>query len=67
MQAMEMYTPDKLLNNMPIGTANTVVDRLKIYEDLGYDEFSFWIDSSMSFARKRDSLERFINDVMPKF
>ena len=67
MQAMEMYTPDKLLNNMPIGTADTVVERLKIYQDLGYDEFSFWIDSSMSFARKRDSLERFIDDVMPNF
>jgi alkanesulfonate monooxygenase SsuD/methylene tetrahydromethanopterin reductase-like flavin-dependent oxidoreductase (luciferase family) len=67
MRAMEMYTPDKLLNNMPIGTAQTVVERLKIYQDLGYDEFSFWIDSSMSFARKRDSLERFINDVMPHF
>ncbi len=67
MQAMEMYTPDKLLNNMPIGTAETVVERIKIYEGLGYDEFSFWVDSSMSFARKRDSLERFINDVMPHF
>ncbi|MFT4630473.1 MAG: alkanesulfonate monooxygenase SsuD [Arenicella sp.] len=67
MRAMEMYTPDKLLNNMPIGTAETVVEKLKIYQNLGYDEFSFWIDSSMSFARKRDSLERFINDVMPQF
>lgn len=67
MQAMEMYTPDKLLNNMPIGTAPAVTERIKIYEDLGYDEFAFWIDSSMSFSRKRDSLERFINDVMPQF
>lgn len=67
MAAMDLYTPDKLLNNMPIGTADTVTERLKIYQDLGYDEFSLWIDSSMSFERKRASLERFINDVMPNF
>jgi len=34
---------------------------------LGYDEFSFWIDSGMSFDRKKASLQRFINDVMPAF
>ena len=67
MAAMELYTPDKLLNNMPIGTAKTVTERIKIYEGLGYDEFSLWIDSSMSFAEKRDSLTRFIEDVMPVF
>ncbi|MEM7358496.1 MAG: LLM class flavin-dependent oxidoreductase [Pseudomonadota bacterium] len=67
MQAMELYSPDKLLQNMPIGLASNVVERLKIYEDMGYDEFSLWIDSSMSFEQKRGSLERFINDVMPHF
>ncbi|MEO1365392.1 MAG: LLM class flavin-dependent oxidoreductase, partial [Pseudomonadota bacterium] len=36
-------------------------------EDLGYDEFSFWIDSGMSAERKRASLSRFIDDVMPRF
>lgn len=67
MQAMEMYSPDKLLNNMPIGVASDVIERIKIYEQMGYDEFSLWIDSSMSFEQKRGSLERFINDVMPHF
>ena len=37
------------------------------YEAMGYDEFSFWIDSGMSFGRKKASLERFIRDVMPAF
>ena len=40
---------------------------LKAIEALGYDEFSLWIDSGMSFERKRDSLKRFIEDVMPAF
>lgn len=67
MQAMNLYSPDKLLNNMPIGIAKDVVERLKVYEAMGYDEFSFWIDSSMNFQQKKDSLSRFIDDVMPHF
>lgn len=53
--------------NLPIGTAGTVIDRLKHFEALGYDEYSFWIDTGMSFERKKASLERFIRDVMPAF
>jgi hypothetical protein len=50
-----------------MGTAQEVIDRLRRYEDLGYDEFSFWIDCGMPFERKRASLDRFLNDVMPVF
>ena len=60
-------TPQKMRENMPIGTADEVIKRLKVYEDLGYDEYSFWIDTGMSFERKKASLERFIADVMPAF
>ena len=62
-----MMAPANLRRDLTIGTAQEVIDRLKWYEDLGYDEFSFWIDSGMSFERKRASLERFANDVMPAF
>ena len=44
-----------------------MIARLKHYEALGYDEYSFWIDTGMSFERKRQSLRRFIADVMPAF
>ena len=60
-------SPEKMITNMPIGNAATVADRLKVYEQQGYDEYSFWIDTGMSFARKKASLERFIADVMPAF
>ena len=53
--------------NLPVGTADAVIARLKEYEALGYDEYSLWIDSGMSFERKKASLERFIADVMPAF
>lgn len=62
-----MYAPDAMRKNNVIGTPDTVIDRLKKYEALGYDEYSFWIDTGMSFERKKASLERFIADVMPAF
>lgn len=65
--ANPMITRTSLRENMTLGTVDDVVERIKRYEDLGYDEFSYWIDSGMSFERKRDSLARFINDVMPHF
>ena len=65
--AHPFYTPEVLERDLVVATADKVIERLKIYEELGYDEYSFWIDSSMRFERKKASLERFINDVMPAF
>ncbi len=61
------YTPENMERDLVIGTAATVIDRIRKSEALGYDEYSFWIDSSMPFERKKASLERFIKDVMPAF
>jgi len=65
--ANEMMCPKNMARDLTIGTAKDVIAQIKRYEDLGYDEYAFWIDSGTPFARKRDSLERFINDVMPAF
>ena len=65
--ANKMMAPENMARDLTIGTAQDVIDRIKRYEDLGYDEYSFWIDSGMSFERKRASLRRFIDDVMPAF
>lgn len=67
MAAHPFYSPQAMRENLLIGEAPEVIERLRKIEALGYDEFSLWIDSGMSFARKRDSLRRFIEDVMPAF
>ena len=67
MAANKMIQLDAIRRDLVIGTARQVIDRLKRVEDMGYDEFSFWIDSGMSAERKRASLARFIDDVMPAF
>lgn len=65
--ANKMMSPENMHRDLTIGTAQEVIDQIKRYEDLGYDEYSFWIDSGMDFERKRASLARFIDDVMPAF
>jgi alkanesulfonate monooxygenase SsuD/methylene tetrahydromethanopterin reductase-like flavin-dependent oxidoreductase (luciferase family) len=62
-----IYSPQAMRRDLVIEEPAGVIERLKKYAALGYDEYSFWIDSSMTFARKKASLERFINEVMPAF
>jgi len=63
----KMMSQENLHRDLTVGTTQEVIDQIKRYEDLGYDEYSFWIDSGMSTERKRASLSRFIDDVMPAF
>jgi alkanesulfonate monooxygenase SsuD/methylene tetrahydromethanopterin reductase-like flavin-dependent oxidoreductase (luciferase family) len=67
MAANKMMAPESLRRDLTIGTAAEVIDRIKRFEDLGFDEFSFWIDSGMPTERKIASLRRFVDDVMPAF
>lgn len=67
MDKMEMFAPAAMRANNVIGTPDHVTDRLKTYEALGYDQYSFWIDSGMSHEKKKASLQRFVDEVMPAF
>jgi alkanesulfonate monooxygenase SsuD/methylene tetrahydromethanopterin reductase-like flavin-dependent oxidoreductase (luciferase family) len=67
MAANPQISPDVMRANLPVGTAASVIARLKSFEAMGYDEYSMWIDTGMSFERKKASLDRFIADVMPAF
>ncbi len=65
--AHPFYSAEAMLRDNVIASPEDAITRIKTYEDMGYDEYSFWIDSGMSFERKKASLQRFINDVMPAF
>jgi alkanesulfonate monooxygenase SsuD/methylene tetrahydromethanopterin reductase-like flavin-dependent oxidoreductase (luciferase family) len=67
MAKIEMYSPENMRRNNVVGMPEEVIKRLKHYESLGYDEYSFWIDSAMTYQQKRRSLELFIDKVMPAF
>jgi len=62
-----LMSSQNMKRDLTIGTSSEVIDQIKRYEDLGYDEYSYWIDSGMSIQRKQDSLRRFIDEVMPAF
>jgi alkanesulfonate monooxygenase SsuD/methylene tetrahydromethanopterin reductase-like flavin-dependent oxidoreductase (luciferase family) len=53
--------------NCLVGTPEEVIARIKSYEEMGYTQFSIWLDSAMSYEQKRDSLKLFIDEVMPAF
>jgi len=67
MVKMEMYSPNNMRKNQVIGSPEVVINRIKYCEGLGYDEYSYWVDSCMSFEKKKKSLELFIDKVMPAF
>lgn len=67
MAALPQYNAADMLKNTVTGTPDDVIKRLKKFEAMGYDEFSLWIDSGMTTARKKQSLQRLIDHVLPAF
>jgi alkanesulfonate monooxygenase SsuD/methylene tetrahydromethanopterin reductase-like flavin-dependent oxidoreductase (luciferase family) len=61
------FEVDSLHKTAMIGTPEEVVERIRYYEELGVDEFSFWIDNGMTHEQKRASLALFIEQVVPAF
>ncbi|MNZ18716.1 hypothetical protein D3C78_357350 [compost metagenome] len=58
---------DNIRKNTMIGTPAEIIARIRYYQQLGVDEFSFWCDNSLSHAEKKKSLALFINEVVPAF
>lgn len=58
---------DSLHRTAMIGTPAEIIERIRHYESLGVDEYSFWIDNSLTHEQKRDSLRLFIDEVVPAF
>ena len=67
LQSLTNSSPSIMKKNLAIGTSKEIIELIKKYENLGYDEFSYWIDSGINFKTKKNSLETFINEVIPKF
>lgn len=67
LDAFPQFAPEKLRETLVVGKPDEVISRLKSYEAMGYDQYSFWIDNHMSFEAKKRTLARFIADVVPAF
>lgn len=61
------FALDSLHQTAMIGTPDVVIERIRYYESIGVDEYSYWIDNSMSHEDKLASLRLFIDEVVPAF
>ncbi len=61
------YNPQMLHENLMFGTPDEVIEKLKAYEALGVDEFTYYASLGLGMKEQKRSLELFVNEVMPAF
>ena len=61
------YVPEKLRENLILGTPDEAVTKLRQYEALGVDYFCYNASYGLPIPQQRSSLKLFINEVMPAF
>ncbi len=56
-----------LCENLMFGTPDTVIKKLKKYEELGVDEFIYYASMGLDLNEQKKSLQLFCSEVMPEF
>ena len=59
--------PDMLEENLVFGTPDTVVRKIKQYQDIGVDAFIYYASMGLEMDVQKRSLQSFIDHVMPEF
>ena len=57
------YNPDMLHDNLMFGTPDEVIEKLRRYEDLGVDHFTYYASMGLGMKEQKRSLELFIKDI----
>jgi alkanesulfonate monooxygenase SsuD/methylene tetrahydromethanopterin reductase-like flavin-dependent oxidoreductase (luciferase family) len=63
----EDYRPEALRENLIFGTPDEVITKLRMYEKLGFDYFTYGATFGLPHDVARRSLELFVSDVIPAF
>ena len=61
------YNPKMLHENLMFGTPDEIIRKLRLYEDLDVDHFTYYASLGLGQKEQKRSLELFINEVMPAF
>jgi len=61
------YDPKMLHANLMFGTPDEVIAKLKPYETLGVDQFTYYASLGLGLKEQKRSLQLFIDEVMPAF
>jgi alkanesulfonate monooxygenase SsuD/methylene tetrahydromethanopterin reductase-like flavin-dependent oxidoreductase (luciferase family) len=61
------YDPRMLHDNLMFGTPDEVIAKLKPYEALGVDQFTYYASLGLGLPEQKRSLELFVKHVVPAF
>jgi alkanesulfonate monooxygenase SsuD/methylene tetrahydromethanopterin reductase-like flavin-dependent oxidoreductase (luciferase family) len=61
------YNPKMLHEHLMFGTPDEVIAKLRLYEELGVDQFTYYASMGLGQKEQKRSLELFINEVIPAF
>ena len=61
------FAPQMLRENLMFGTPDEVIEKLKLYQDLGVDQFTYYASMGLGLKEQKRSLELFCNEVIPAF
>lgn len=59
--------PVMLEENLMFGSPETVISKLKQYEEIGVDAFIYYASMGLDMAQQKRSMQLFIDKVMPEF
>ena len=59
--------PAMLEENLMFGAPDQVIEKLKMYQEIGVDAFLYYASMGMDMAQQKRSLRLFIDQVMPAF
>ena len=61
------YEPRSLSENLVFGTPDEVIEKLRMYEALGVDEFIYYASLGLGHSQQKRSMELFCDEVIPAF
>jgi len=67
LEGREQYDPTMLEENLMFGSPDTVIEKLRIYERLGVDEYIYYASMGLDMAAQKRSLQLFCDEVIPAF
>ena len=67
LEGREQYDPNMLTKNLLFGTPEEIIEKLKLYQNLGVDEFIYYASMGLGHKEQKKSLKLFIEEVMPEF
>ena len=67
LSSRQEFSRSELLENLMFGTPDQIIGKLKQYEHIGVDQFTYCASFGLSQVAQKRSLELFINEVMPAF